>query len=136
MSKTIHVSLDQSVTPAVLKLEHYGHAHMDKASTPQTITWKLKGVLVQSELTTASFRWLGTPPPAGIFGTPTPSANGNSLSMTDAHANASSDGDWPYELSVAFDGTTYTCPSSVSVASSSKSLSPMMVAKDPIIINH
>lgn len=136
MSKDIKVSLDQSVTPPVLKLEHYGHAHMDKAATPQTITWKLHGVLLQSKFTSASFRWLGTPPPAGIFGAATPSPNGHWLSMTDNHANANSDGDWPYALSVDYDGVTYTCPSSTDAGGATQLASAKLAIRDPIIINH
>ena len=133
MSKTIKVSLDKKVSPPVLKLEHYGHAHMDKASTPQTIVWKLHGELAQSQFTTASFLWLVTPQ-SGIFSTPTP--NGNTLSMTDNHKDDLSDGDWPYQLSVDFNGTTYRCPPRPTADDGDKSLKTASLAKDPIIINH
>lgn len=136
MTKTISVSIDTSVTPPVLQLQHYGHVHVDKEPAAQTINWKLHGALAQGQFSPSGFRWLPDGPPPGIFGEPEPAANRKSLSMTDLHPDGRSDGDWAYELSVEFEGKTYTCPAKTGAGSVAKTASAAILLRDPIIINH
>lgn len=133
MSHIITVSLDTSVTPAVLELHDHGHVHVDRKSIPQTITWRLTGVLTQGTFTPINgpdpgFEWVSDPaPPKSVFSAPVPGAHGLSMSIIDHHTSSSSDGSWIYALRVVYQGTIYCTTSSLAGSDT---------VKDPIIINH
>jgi len=136
MSKTLLVSLDTSVSPPALLIDQHGQVHVDKDHATQTITWRLAGALGQGQFASPGFRWLVVPPD-GIFGAPRPADNGKSLSIGDDHRDASSDGEWPYELRVEYQGVTYACPSDGSAPDAGARVqAAATLVRDPIIINH
>lgn len=131
MTNNINVSLDTSVIPNALDVHDHGHIHIDKHSFAQTITWNLTGKLNQGAFvpmgnSPPGFQWIEPAPPAGIFGTPTIGSNGNSLSITDSHCSAESDGQWTYQLRVAYDGSVYETTATINGKDT---------IKDPVIIN-
>ena len=131
MTNNINVKLDTSVTPNALDVQDHGHIHVDKHSKAQTITWNLTGQLNQGAFVPMTdsppgFQWIGTAPPAGIFGTPTIGSNGNSLSITDNHGGSGTDGKWTYQLRVDYQGTIYETIATVPGQDT---------IKDPVIIN-
>ncbi|HTL15273.1 MAG TPA: hypothetical protein VL251_09295 [Thermomonas sp.] len=136
MTKTLHVSLDTSVSPPALRIEQHGLVHVDKEHASQAIAWQLTGALAEGRFASPGFRWR-VAPPAGIFGAPTPAGNGKSLSIDDDHPDAASDGEWPYELRVDYQGVTYTCPSDGSAPDAGARVqAAATLVRDPIIINH
>ena len=110
MTNNINVSLDASSGVNLLDVvDNGGQNQVSQNANPTTISWNLTGVLTQGNfvpMTDAEpgFQWVGTAPPAGVFGTPTISANGNSLSITDNHVDATTNGEWIYMLRVDYDG--------------------------------
>lgn len=131
MSNNINVSLDTSIGINRLSVtDNGGQNQVSQNSSPTTISWNLTGVLTQGDFVPMSaalpgFQWVGTPPPAGLFGTPAIGANGNSLSITDNHADSTSNGQWIYMLRVNYNG---------SVVSTQATL-PSGTVNNPVIIN-
>jgi hypothetical protein len=124
VANNMNVSLDNKNGVDKLDVaDHGGENQVSQSPNPTTISWNLTGAIAQGCFSPMSaslpgFSWVGTPPPAGLFGTPTISANGNSLSITDNHHDASSNGSWIYMLRVDYKGnivsTTATLPSGTS----------------------
>jgi len=113
MPNDLHVTLDTSTTPPCLDIDQSNGAnHVSRSPNAQTITWQLTGNAASGSFNTQSapepgFAWVGTPPPAGIFGPPTLSSNGNEITMSDLNNSASTAGDWIYQLSATIGNVSY-----------------------------
>jgi hypothetical protein len=113
MPHNLNVKLDTSTTPPYLDIDQSNGAnHVSRSPNAQTITWQLTGNAASGSFNTQSdpepgFAWVGTPPPAGIFGSPVLQANGNQLTMSDLNNSASTAGDWIYQLSATIGGVVY-----------------------------
>jgi hypothetical protein len=131
VTNNINVSLDNS--NGVNKLDvvdNGGQNEVSQNPTATTISWNLTGVLTQGsfvamDATPPGFEWVGTSPPAGLFGEPQVEANGNSLSITDNHVDSTTDGQWIYQLRVNYGGSVIS-----TIAST-----PGGTVTNPVIIN-
>jgi hypothetical protein len=114
MPNNLHVTLDKTTTPWSLDVDQQGNAnHVNRSASTQTITWQLTGNAASGSFVSLGnpnpgFAWLGTAPPAGIFGNPVPSANGNQMTISDLNNSASTAGSWPYILRATIGGTVYS----------------------------
>ena len=113
MPNLLKVTLDKSTNPWCLDIDQQGNAnHVSQSPNAQTITWQLTGDAATGSFNAQNaakpgFAWVGTPPPAGIFGPPTLSQNGNEITMTDLNNSASTAGEWIYQLSATIDRMVY-----------------------------
>lgn len=131
MANNINVTLDTSNGINRLSVtDNGGQNQVSQSPNPTTISWNLTGPLTQGDFvpmtdSSPGFEWVGTAPPAGLFGTPTIGSNGNSLSITDNHIDSTSNGQWIYMLRVNYNG---------SVVSTQATL-PGGTINNPVIIN-
>ena len=114
MPNNLHVALDQSAQPWVLDVDQQGNAnHVGQSPNAQTITWQLTGNAASGSFvpltdSAPGFAWVGTPPPSGIFGSPTLSPNGNQVTITDLNNSANTMGTYYYILRATIGGTVYS----------------------------
>jgi hypothetical protein len=107
MPNDLQVSLDESTSPWSVDVDQQGDAnHVNRSPNTQTITWHLTGNAASGSI--IFFAWLGTPPPASIFGSPTITNGGNQLSLADTNPNASTAGTWAYQLTIRVGGNDYS----------------------------
>lgn len=113
MPNNLQVTLDKSKTPWHLDIDQKNDANqVSRDPNAQTITWQLTGNAASGSFDAQSdpepgFAWIGTSPPAGIFGNPTLQAGNNQITMTDLNNGANTVGTWIYQLSATIDGTVY-----------------------------
>jgi len=113
MPNNLDVTLDNNTSPPGLDIDQKNNAnHVSRSPSAQTITWQLIGNAASGSFNTQTdqkpgFAWVGTPPPAGIFGDPVRSQNGNEITMSDLNNSASTSGQWIYQLSATIGGQVY-----------------------------
>lgn len=109
MTIQLKVTLDETKTPWQVEVDEKNNAnHVPRGSSSQTITWKLHGNAEGG--TIAWVGWLNSNMPTDIFGTPTVIHQGKEMTVSDLNDDTASAGDWPYQLSVTLNGTTYYTP--------------------------
>ena len=130
-STTITTSVTLDTTKNALDVHDHG-APISVPREPDAVNliWQLTGNAAQGSFNAMNaanpgFSWVGTPPPANIFGTPTLGANGNQITLTDGNAGAST-GTWYYKLWATIGGVQY----------STKVLSTRATTDNPAIKNN
>lgn len=114
MPTTLQVTLKTSTTPWTVNIDQSGNAnHVPRGTSAQTLAWQLAGnaatgSFVAMDDPNPGFAWIGTQPPAGVFGTPSISPNGNQLSISDNNTSPASAGEWTYVMRVNVGGTVYS----------------------------
>ena len=132
MPNNLNVTLDKTKTPWAVDVDQQGNAnHVPQSPNAQTISWQLTGNAATGSFVSLSdpnpgFAWIGTAPPATVFGTPTLSANSNQLSIVDLNNSASTTGTWAYILRVNVGGTVY---STISTLPTGTTTNPTVVNK-------
>jgi hypothetical protein len=120
MAINLNVTIKTSGTDAgYLDVDQSGNAnHVPQNPNAQTITWKLNGnanggTFNAMNAANPGFAWIGTSPPAGIFGTPVPDNQGN-MTMSDNNIDSSTAGTWTYKLWATINGSQYSTTSTLS----------------------
>jgi len=105
VANDLKVTLDESVTPWVVKIDEKDNANqVARSAQSQTITWQLNGDAASG--TIQNFIWVNSPP-NGIFGDPNYSSNSKSMTMSDLNNSQSTTGEWTYRLEVLLNGNSY-----------------------------
>ena len=113
MPNNLSVTLNQAQSPWSVDVDQHGNDNeVSQGPNAQTITWQLSGNAASGSFVSLSdpnpgFAWI-SPPPNGVFGTPTLSGNGNKLTMTDLNTGSGTSGTWAYVLRVNVGGTVYS----------------------------
>lgn len=127
----LNVTIDNSKTPPALDVDDKNGANeVPQNPSTSTITWRLTGNAATGSFnpqggTNPGFAWIGSQPPAGVFGQPTPSNNGNQLSITDLNNGSNSAGTFIYQLMATVGGVCYSTIATL----------PAGTANNPAIIN-
>jgi hypothetical protein len=83
-----------------------------RGNSATMLVWQLSGNAAQGSFNpldapNPGFKWVGTQPPANIFGPPSRSSNGNEITVSDGNTGAST-GTWHYQLYATINGVQYS----------------------------
>lgn len=108
MANDLKVTLIESPTQWTVDIDQKDNANqVARNANAQTITWQLNGNAATGNF--ASFAWVGTQPPSGIFGSPLISSNGKEMTLSDLNNASGTTGEWIYQIGVQLvaNGTIY-----------------------------